>query len=133
MGKFFTINELCTSTTAKARGINNTPPADVVRNLNELIDKVLDPLRTAWGKPIYVNSGYRCPALNKAVGGVGTSQHLTGQAADITTGNNIDNRKLFNLAMELKLPFDQLIDESNFSWVHISYDPKRNRKQVLKL
>ena len=67
------------------------------------------------------------------MGGVATSQHLTGHAADITTGNVVDNRRLFELAQRLGLPFDQLIDESNFTWIHISYDPRRNRRQILKL
>ena len=70
MGKYFSIEELCKSDTATEKGIDNTPSSEVVEKLNMLIDNVLDPLREAYGKPIYVNSGYRCPALNKAVGGV---------------------------------------------------------------
>lgn len=130
--KYFTFEELSRSDTAQRRGIDNTPSSAAKSNLAALVDNVLDPLREAWGKPIYVNSGYRCPALNKAVGGVSTSQHLQGQAADITTGNKVDNARLFQLAIDLKLPFDQLINENNFSWLHVSYSP-RHRRQILKL
>ena len=130
--KYFTFEELSRSETAKCHNIDNTPSEAAKSNLAALVDNVLDPLREAWGKPITVNSGYRCPALNKAVGGVATSQHMTGQAADITTGNKVDNARLFQLAIDLKLPFDQIIDEHGFSWVHISYSP-RHRRQILKL
>lgn len=98
-----------------------------------MVDNVLDPLREWYGKPIVVNSGYRCPALNKAVGGATTSQHMSGQAADIDTGDRQQNKLLFEYIRK-NLPFDQLIDESNFAWVHVSYRADgRNRNQVLKL
>lgn len=133
MSKYFTIDELCHSDTANARGIDNTPTEEVKENLQALIDNVLDPLREAYGKPIYVNSGYRCPALNKAVGGVSNSEHRTGNAADIDTNSYSENKKLFELAQKLNLPFRQLIDESNLSWVHISYNSNDIKRQVLKL
>lgn len=137
MGKYFTVKELCKSQTAINKGIDNTPTNIIVKNLNRLIDNVLDPLREAWGKPIIVNSGYRCPALNKAVGGVPTSHHLKGMAADITTGNVADNSKLFDLAITLKLPYCQLIWEKGGAagpdWVHISYDANNIKRQILKL
>lgn len=132
MGKYFTLQEMCASSTAKQKGINNEPPLDVKDKLEELIKHILDPLREAYGKPIRVNSGFRSPELNKAIGGVTNSQHVLGQAADITGGSKEENKKLFDLIQKLELPFDQVIDESNFSWVHVSYGP-RNRKQILKL
>lgn len=131
--KYFTITELCQSHTAAVQRIDNTPTEAVKRNLTALVENILDPLRQAYGRPINVNSGYRCPSLNKAVGGAKNSQHLTGHAADITVGNKTQNKKLFDLIQSLKLPFDQLIDEKNFRWVHVSYDPARNRRQVLRL
>ena len=79
--KYFTINELTKSATATSKGIDNTPTKEVVGNLTTLVDKVLDPLREAYGKPIKVNSGYRCPKLNKAVGGSATSQHAPSSRA----------------------------------------------------
>lgn len=130
--KYFTIKELCKSSTATQKGINNTPNSEIVNNLTQLVDNVLDPLREAFGKPIIVNSGYRCPELNKAVGGAKTSQHVKGLAADITAGNIFKNKELFILAQKLKLPFDQLIDEKGYKWIHISHSQKP-RKQVLHL
>lgn len=130
--KYFTIKELCRSATATQKGINNTPNSEIVNNLTQLVDNILDPLRKEYGKPIKVNSGYRCDALNKAVGGSKTSHHRFGLAADITTGNKSENKKLFILAQELNLPFDQLIDEQEYSWIHISFSTKP-RKQILHL
>lgn len=132
--KFFTIEELTKSTTAQQKGIKNVPSKEEEQNLIALIENVLDPLREAYGKPIIVTSGYRCPALNRAVGGASTSQHMTGQAADIRTvlDTKSENKKLFDLAQKLKLPFDQLIDEHNLDWIHISYS-NRNRRQVLTI
>lgn len=134
MGKYFTINELTKSSTASRLHINNTPSQEVKDNLNKLIDNVLDPLRELYGKPIIVNSGYRCPKLNKAVGGARNSQHLTGQASDIRTVTNTkeSNKQLFDIIRNSKLPFDQLINEYDFNWVHVSYGP-RNRRQVLTI
>lgn len=129
----FTIQELTESATAEAKKINNDPTPEAAENLKLLVDKVLDPLRDAYGKPIRVNSGYRSPALNAAVKGSKTSQHMKGQAADITGGSKQENKKLFELAQELNLPYCQLIDEKNFSWVHISYDPNNVKRQILHL
>ncbi len=131
--KFFTIAELCKSKTADRLGIDNRCTQLEVMNLTALVDNVLDPLRTWYGKPIIVNSGFRCPALNSAVKGAATSQHMTGRAADIDAGDRQQNKLLFDY-IQKNLPFDQLIDESNFAWVHVSYcDEHSNRKQVLKL
>ena len=131
--KYFTFTEFERSDTATKFAIDNTMPESAKKNVAALVDRVLDPLREAWGKPIIVTSGYRCQELNKAVGGVKTSHHLSGMAADITTGNRVDNRRLFELVQKLGLPFTQLIDESNFSWVHISLDPANVKRQILRL
>ena len=130
--KYFTIKELCKSSTATQRKIDNSPTQEVINNLEMLVDNVLDPLREKYGKPIKVNSGYRSPVLNKIVGGSKTSQHMTGLAADITTGSIMENRRLFELVQSLNLPFDQLIDENKFKWIHVSYS-ENPRKQVLHL
>lgn len=134
MGKYFSIAELTKSSTAIKKKINNTPTKEVENNLNQLIDNILDPLREAWGQPIIVGSGYRCEALNRAVGGAAHSQHKLGQAADIHTKSDSveDNKKLFELIKQLKLPFDQLINEYNYNWIHVSYSP-RNRRQILNI
>lgn len=131
--KYFTMRELTRSATAEAKGIDNTPTTEAAVRLTTLVTHVLDPLREMYGKPITVNSGYRCPQLNAAVGGAKTSQHMRGEAADITAGSKEENRKLFELIRE-RLPFDQLINESDYSWVHVSYVSKsKNRKQILSL
>lgn len=130
--KYFTIEEMTKSSTATAKGIDNTPSKDIEAKLQKLIEAVLDLLREWYGKPIRVNSGYRCEALNEAIGGSKTSQHCLGEAADITAGSKEENEKLFNYIKD-NLPFDQLINESDFSWIHVSYREGRLRKQVLAL
>lgn len=131
--KYFTIQELTISNTAQRKGIDNTPDQKAAAALTALVTNVLDPLREAWGKPIVVNSGYRCPKLNRAVGGVVRSQHTKGEAADIRTLSNRrwENRQLYDLIRKLGLPYDQLIDEYDYSWIHVSYAEGRNRRQVL--
>lgn len=130
--KYFSIKEMTKSNTATAKGIDNTPDQTITDNLTKLIEAVLDPLREWYGKPITVNSGYRCEALNKAIGGAKSSQHMLGEAADITVGSKEENEKLFDYIKD-NLEFDQLINESDFSWVHVSYREGRLRKQVLEL
>ena len=131
--KYFSLKELTESDTATRKGIDNTPDAIVKANLTALVANVLDPLREAYGKPIVVNSGYRCEKLNKLVGGAKKSQHLTGQAADIRSVSRsvAENKKIFNLVVKLGLPYDQLIDEYGYKWVHVSYNKKGNRKQII--
>ena len=131
--KYFSFQEFERSETAYRHGIDNTLPDKLKGNVAALVDKVLDPLREAWGKPITVTSGYRCAALNKAVGGSATSHHCKGMAADLTTGNRVENRRIFQLIIDLGLPFTQLIDEQGFSWVHVSLDQSDVKRQVLRL
>lgn len=131
--KYFTIDELLRSDTADRLRIDNRCTPEQEERLKELVDNVLDPLREAYGKPIRVNSGYRCPQLNKAVKGSPTSDHMKGMAADITAGSIKENKRLFELIQWLDLPFKQLIDEKGFSWVHVSYDKENLKHQVLSL
>lgn len=129
--KYFSMSELTDSATARQLGIRNIPSAEAQANIVALTENVLDKAREAWGKPIIVNSGYRCPRLNKVVGGVSNSQHVTGEAADITTGTKYGNKWLFNYIRD-NCDYDQLIDERDYTWVHVSY--KRNgvnRRDVL--
>lgn len=131
----FSLPEMLESQTA--RRFNHTeqfdPPADVISNLKDLCANILEPLRVAIDVPIQVSSGYRCPRTNKKVGGKPTSQHPSGQAADIQC-ESLGNAVLFEKIKELKLPFDQLIWEygtkTEPAWVHVSYGPK-NRRQIL--
>ena len=132
--KYFSYEELTKSITAKNKDIDNTPSIEIKKNLKALVDNILDPLREAYGKPITVTSGYRCPKLNTAVKGAKNSQHIKGQAADINGVKDLrdENKKLFDLVLKLKLPFDQLIDEYDYNWVHVSFSDKP-RKQVLHI
>lgn len=105
--KYFTVSELTHSDKARELHIDNTPFSyAVIDNLTNLAENLLDPIREAWGKPLHVNSGYRCLALNKAVGGKPTSQHLKGEAADITAGSKADNKKLFEMIKASGLVYD---------------------------
>ena len=131
--KYFSIKELAKSETATRLKIDNTPTAEVVDNLTALVDNVLDPLRELYGKPIHISSGYRCPRLNKAVGGVANSQHLTGQAADINQGSHEENRRLF-ICLEEYCTFDQLLWENGGAWIHVSFRKDgKNRQQVKRI
>lgn len=132
---YFTIDELCASDTARKRGIDNTPSADVHARLQALIDHVLDPARRELGSYIKVSSGYRCPALNAAVGGVSNSQHTTGEATDITAGSTEKNKRLFAILVA-QGNYDQLIWERNkkgSQWIHVSYNSTTGaqRRQIL--
>lgn len=135
--KYFTIQELSKTDTK----IFNVPAQEERENLIALTEKVLDPIREAIGKPIVVTSGYRSTAVNKKVGGSSTSQHVKGQAADITLQPNMDNGNLFDMILKIstqgKVKYDQLIWEygnDNYpAWIHISYKKEGgNRMQMLR-
>ena len=130
--KYFKIREFTRSDIAKRNNIDNTPSKQEEENIVLLVDNILDPLREAYGKPIVVTSGFRCDRLNNLVKGSKKSQHRTGEASDIRTLEDTkeENKKLFDLIIELNLPFDQLIDEYDYDWIHVSYS-SRNRKQIL--
>lgn len=131
--KYFTIKELCRSKTAKKYGIDNTPTPQAVESMTRLIEVVLDPLREDYGKPIKVNSGFRTKELNDVLPGASkTSQHMRGEAVDITVGTKEGNKWLFDY-IKNNLSFDQLIDEYDYSWVHVSYTTERtNRQKITK-
>ncbi len=128
ISKNFSYKEFEASETAQRRGIINVITSFQVRDsVRELTLTVLQPLRDAWGEPLKINSGYRCPALNVAVGGAITSQHVKGEAADIHADHPI---KLAQLAYDLGLPYDQMIIYPTF--VHFSHKLKgEQRRQVL--
>ena len=129
----FTLSEFTRSETATNKHIDNTPTPEVVDNLRALCLNVLEPSRVAFGAPIYITSGYRCQALNKAVGGKPTSQHLRGEAADLQVKGVQNLRKLYNAIKDHGV-FDQLLYESNKSgvrWIHVSYKSTGNRRQAI--
>jgi hypothetical protein len=134
----FTIEELYASKTAKDKGINNMPSVREMVNLIYLAAYVLEPLRKAMGEPIKIGSGFRCQQLNRAVGGVSNSQHLTGQAADLCIDGDLKKGKRWFNYIKDHLPFDQLIWEHNPKtgsyWVHVSFvypDFGKNRRKVI--
>lgn len=122
--KNFTLAELTQSSTAKARGIDNTLPPYLMRNINALAER-LQLIRDALGTPMAISSGYRCPELNKAVGGAVASQHQLGLAADIHA-KGYTSQELFKLISGSNFGFDQLILEKvgGKEWVHISVQPR---------
>ena len=134
--KNFSMEELVASNTARMKGIDNTPDKEVEARLVQLAQQVLQPLRDSYGKPIKISSGYRCQALNKAIGGVSTSQHLKGEAVDINNGQS-ENKKLFLLASKMikegVITVGQLIDEKGYKWLHISLPDIKHRNQILHL
>lgn len=130
ISKHITIDEATLSPTALRLGIDNTPNEDVLINMKLVAERCFEPIREWYGKPIKVNSFYRCEALNKAVKGSATSQHVDGKAIDITTGTKAGNKLIYDWAKE-NIIFDQLINEYDYSWVHISYNKNNNRNQIL--
>jgi hypothetical protein len=127
--------ELIRSESAKRNGITNMPTAEHIENLKALAENIFEPIRTEFRVPIYISSAYRSAALNKLVNGSAKSQHCKGEAIDIDMDghtHNITNKDIFDFIVA-KLPFDQVINEFNYAWIHVSY--KKNgpqRKQILK-
>ena len=125
------------STTAKRRGINNVPNDEQLANMELVAEEVFEPLRAYVGGPIKINSFFRCPDLNKAIGGSSKSQHCKGQAIDIDdTFGRATNAEMYHFIKE-HLNFDQLIwefgDDNNPDWVHVSYvSDEKNRNRCLK-
>lgn len=125
LSKNFTLAELTKTST----GIPNNPSDVEIERLKILCEKVLQPLRDEFNAPIIVNSGYRSQQVNKAVGGVPTSQHLKGEAADITAGSRERNKRLFEIIKTME--FDQVISY-DYRFIHVSYTIcKENRKQII--
>lgn len=130
----FTIEELCRSQVAVCLGIDNEPKReDIIANLKRLAFHTLEAVRLLNdNKPITITSGYRCKELNRAVGGVATSQHQNGCAADFVVGSAEENRRLFDkIKSSGSVPFDQLILEPKAGWIHISYVEGGNRFQII--
>ena len=131
----FSLNELTKSETALRHDLDNTPPQEVVDNLRTLCENILQPVREGYGVAVKVNSGYRAPEVNAAVGGSKTSDHCKGQAADIEIPG-VANADLAQWIMD-NLEYTQLILEFYTSgipdsgWVHVSYDPNNLKKQEL--
>jgi len=135
ISQHLTLGELIRSESAKRLGISNMPTPEHIENLKALAENIFEPIRAEFRVPIYISSGYRSKDLNKAVKGSATSQHSKGEAIDIDLdghSHNVTNKDIFDFIVA-KLPFDQVINEFNYAWIHVSY--KRNgpqRHQVLR-
>jgi hypothetical protein len=132
----FTLEEMTASPTAKKLGIPNTPTAEHIENMRYCCEKILEPVRKHFDKPVTINSSYRAPKVNAAVGGSKTSQHVNGQAIDFEI-NGISNKIVADWIAD-NLEFDQVILEfyvegdKNSGWVHASIKKEGgNRKQKL--
>lgn len=138
ISKNFKMEEFIESSTAKKYNIDNTPSEEIKKRIIELVEKVMQPIRTKWGKSIIITSGYRCKELNSKVGGSKTSQHMSGYACDFETTNG-QNAELFNMIKEMienkEIEVDQLIWEygtkENPNWIHISLHTDKMRNQIL--
>lgn len=130
----FTLKELIHSDVATKKKIDNTPSKIEKENLIRLTKEILQPIRNKYGKPITITSGFRCEKLNKAVGGVPTSQHIKGEAVDIVCSNN---KELWNLIVSMvksgEVTVGQLINEKKLSWIHISLPTKKHRNKIFSL
>ena len=125
----FTLEEMCHSQTANREGINNTPDPDAMSNLVSTAAG-LEKVRALLGRPIFISSGYRSPRLNKTVGGSKSSQHMNGQAADITCHSYGTARQVVKAIVESEIEFDQCILEFN-QWCHISFSSKPRREALI--
>lgn len=135
--KFFSIEELTKSATAKRLGIDNTPPDNIKKNLTLFINTVLDPIREDWGGPIIVSSGYRCPELNAKVGGAKTSGHQYGYCADLQVKGGMKKiRELANFIFEWmkdhQMKFDELLFEHSggVTWLHFCWIGKDGKQRM---
>lgn len=133
LSKNFTRAEIEHSNTAKRLGISNEMSEEHLENMQHLIDRLIQPLRDSIG-PIRVSSGYRSKALNRAIGGSSRSQHSKGQALDLQFWQNgkMMNELVYDWILDSNIEFDQMINEFDFSWIHISLKKKDNRKQILE-
>lgn len=134
ISKYISYQEATTSQTAVRKGIKNEPGDNELLAMQLVGIRVFDVVREHFKTPLRVSSFYRSPELNSAIGGSSrTSQHVKGQAIDIQGTGKVTNKMIFDFIKE-NLDFDQLINEFNYSWVHVSYVSKeKNRKQILKI
>jgi len=132
LSKNFVLSEITKSNTAKRLGIKNEPNKEHLQAMQLLITKLIQPMRDAIG-PIRISSGYRSPKLNKAIGGSRTSQHCKGQALDLQfwKDGEMNNKVMYDWILDSGLDFDQMINEFDFAWIHISFCDS-NRRQVLE-
>jgi hypothetical protein len=133
ISKHISLAEATESATALRMGIKNTPNEVELEAMKYVAENLFEPIREWYDKPIKINSFYRCLALNKAVKGSVTSGHVLGNSIDISGGNKVENKKIFDFIKLSGLDYDQVIWEFGGIWIHISLKKSGNRKQVLKI
>ena len=133
LSKNFVLSEITRSNTARRKGISNEPDKEHLANLQTIITELVQPMRDAIG-PIRISSGYRSPKLNRAIGGSSRSQHCKGEALDLQfwKDGEMNNKVIYDWVLDSGLEFDQMINEFDFAWIHISFSSGKNRKQVLE-
>ena len=134
LSKNFTLSEIIHSNTAKRLGINNAPNKEHLKNMQVLVRDLIQPIRDALG-PIRISSGYRNPELNRAIGGSAKSQHCKGEALDLQywSKGKMSNKEIYDWVVKSGIEFDQMINEFDYSWIHISLKSNgKNRKQILE-
>ncbi len=133
LSKNFVLSEITRSNTAKRLDISNEPTKEHLENMQRLISNLIQPMRDELG-PIRISSGYRNPSLNRAIGGSRSSQHCKGEALDLQFWQmgQMNNKAIYDWILKSGLKFDQMINEFDFAWIHISLKENKNRKQVLE-
>ena len=130
ISEHITYDEATLSPTSLRFGIKNYPTSEQLLAMRAVANNCFEPLRKWYGKPIKINSFFRCDELNKKVGGAKNSQHTKGEAIDMSAGSKEENKKLFDWC-KLNLKWDQLIWEYDGAWIHISFRAVGNRNQTL--
>ena len=135
--KYFSLREMTKSDTARRLGIDNTPSDSIKKNLTLFIETVLDPIREDWGSPIIVSSGYRCPELNKAVGGANTSGHQYGYCADLQVKGGMKKIReladfIFKWMKDHNMKWDELLFEHSggVTWLHFCWIGKDGKQRM---
>lgn len=133
LSKNFVLSEITRSNTARRLGISNEPSKEHLANMQVLITELIQPMRDALG-PIRISSGYRSPQLNRAIGGSKKSQHCKGQALDLQfwKDGQMCNEEIYRWVLKSGVKFDQMINEFDFAWIHISLKEDKNRSMVLE-
>jgi len=133
LSKNFVLSEITRSNTAKRLGISNEPTKEHLENMQRLISNLVQPMRDELG-PIRITSGYRSKELNRSIGGSTRSQHCKAEALDLQFWENgqMNNKKIYDWIINSHLEFDQMINEFDFAWIHLSLKKKGNRKEVLE-
>jgi formyltetrahydrofolate hydrolase len=133
LSKNFVLSEITRSNTARRLGISNEPTKKHMEGLQRIITNLIQPMRDALG-PIRISSGYRNPQLNRAIGGSSKSQHCKGEALDLQfwKDGQMCNKEVYDWVLSSHIEFDQMINEFDFAWIHISLKKDKNRKEVLE-